>query len=74
MRALVLHTRDLGNTLVAKNEWVLCIAEADGSSINWGKKMMLLPEKKHQVLCSWEFRENGEKSGSLEEAIDIFLD
>lgn len=35
---------------------------------------MLFPEKKHQVLCSWEFRENGEKSGSLEEAMDIFLD
>lgn len=36
--------------------------------------MMVLPEKTHQVLCSWEFRENGEKSGSLEEAMNIFWD
>lgn len=34
--------------------------------------MMLFPEKKHRVLCSWEFRENGEKSGSLEETVSIF--
>lgn len=73
IHALVSHTRDLRNTLVAKNEWVLCIAEADGSSINWGKKMMPFLEKKHQVLCSWEFRENGERSESLEEAMDIFF-
>ena len=39
-----------------------------------GKKMMLFPEKKHWVLCSWEFRENGEKSGSLEEAVSTFCD
>lgn len=36
--------------------------------------MMLFPDKKHQVLCSWEFRENGEKSESLEETMNIFLD
>ena len=36
--------------------------------------MMLFPEKTHQVLWSWEFRENGEKSGSLEEAMNIFWD
>lgn len=64
-RALVPHTRDLGNTLVAENEWVLCTTKADGSSINWGKKMMLFPEKKHQVLCSWEFGEDGGKNRNL---------
>lgn len=74
VRALVWLPGDLGSALVAENKWVSGITGADGSSINWGKKMMLFPEKKHRVLCSWEFRENGEKSGSLEKAMSIFCD
>lgn len=62
-RALILLTGESGTTLVAKNEWVLCIREADGSSINWGEKMMLFPEQKHQVLCCWGFRKNLETTG-----------
>lgn len=35
--------------------------------------MMLFFEKKYQVFCSWEFRENGERLEFLEEVMDLFF-